>query len=309
MIPDYLLLSRLELLNSLWGLMVPAAISPFAIFLMRQFILSIPNSLIKSASVDGASELRIFWSVVLPQVKPALATLGLLTFMSHWNAYLWPLIVLTEKDNRTMPVIFSWFSTQNSAQNITMAAAVLIVLPSCSSSSSSSGGSCAASRSPASSESRTAMTGSISVAIIGAGSAEFAAELMTDLLCTPALPSGTFALVDIDAERLDLARQFGEYLIERTGRDWTVEAAEDRADVLPGCDYVISTIEVAGLDNVGFDYDIPMKYGVDQCIGDTIGPGGLFKALRTIPTWLDILPDIERLARTRWCSTTPTRCR
>ncbi len=140
------------------------------------------------------------------------------------------------------------------------------------------------------------MSRSIKVAIIGAGSAEFAAELMTDLLCTPALPSGTFALVDIDAERLDLARQLGQWLIERTGRDWTVEAAESRADVLPGCDYVINTIEVAGLANVRHDYDIPMKFGVDQCIGDTIGPGGLFKALRTLPAWIDIVRDVERLA-------------
>jgi alpha-galactosidase len=137
---------------------------------------------------------------------------------------------------------------------------------------------------------------SLRVAIIGAGSAEFSAELMTDVLCTPALPSGTFALVDIDAERLDLARQMGEVLVERTGRDWAVEASTNRADVLPGCDYVINTIEVAGLDNVRHDYDIPMKYGIDQCIGDTIGPGGLFKALRTLPSWIDIVRDVERLA-------------
>ena len=140
------------------------------------------------------------------------------------------------------------------------------------------------------------MNGSFKVAIIGAGSAEFAAELMTDLLCTPTLPSGTFALVDVDAQRLDLARQLGEWLIERTGRDWTIEASANRADVLPGCDYVINTIEVAGLENVRHDYDIPMKYGVDQCIGDTIGPGGLFKALRTLPAWIDIVRDVERLA-------------
>ena len=76
MIPGYLLLSRLHLLNSLWGLVVPAAISAFGVFLMRQFCLSIPNSLIKAARVDGASEWRIFWSVILPQLKPALATLG-----------------------------------------------------------------------------------------------------------------------------------------------------------------------------------------------------------------------------------------
>lgn len=140
------------------------------------------------------------------------------------------------------------------------------------------------------------MTRHLKIAIIGAGSTEFAAELMTDFLCTPTLPSGTFALVDIDPVRLELARQMGEWLIARTGRDWAVEASVDRAAVLAGCDYVINTIEVAGLANVRHDYDIPMRYGVDQCIGDTIGPGGLFKALRTLPSWIDIVRDVERIA-------------
>jgi alpha-galactosidase len=134
------------------------------------------------------------------------------------------------------------------------------------------------------------------VAIIGAGSTVFATELITDVLCTPALERGTFALVDVDAERLELAHRMAEFLVERAGRDWTVEASTDRTQVLAGSDYVINTIEVAGLANVRHDYDIPLKYGVDQCIGDTIGPGGLFKALRTLPAWLDILADVERLA-------------
>ncbi len=134
------------------------------------------------------------------------------------------------------------------------------------------------------------------ITIIGAGSAVFSTELMTDILSTPALTSGTFALVDIAPERLELAHQMAEFLIERSGKDWSVEASSERRDVLAGSDYVINTIEVAGLANVRHDYDIPMKYGVDQCIGDTIGPGGLFKALRTLPAWLDILTDTERLA-------------
>lgn len=134
------------------------------------------------------------------------------------------------------------------------------------------------------------------VAIIGAGSAEFATELITDILLTPALKTGIFALVDTDSERLELAQQMAELLIERTDRAWRVEASTNRTQVLAGSDYVINTIEVAGLANVRYDYDIPLKYGVDQCIGDTIGPGGLFKALRTLPAWLAILADVERLA-------------
>ena len=134
------------------------------------------------------------------------------------------------------------------------------------------------------------------VSIMGAGSAVFAAQLMTDILAVPGLDSGTFALVDIDAERLELAHKMAELLIELTGKNWQVEASIDRSKVLADTDYLINTIEVAGLANVRHDYDIPMKYGVDQCIGDTIGPGGLFKAMRTLPAWIDILLDTERLA-------------
>lgn len=134
------------------------------------------------------------------------------------------------------------------------------------------------------------------IAFIGAGSMVFATELMTDILLTPALGKGVFALVDIDSERLELAHQMAEFLIERTGRDWTVEASTNRNEVLAGSDYVLNMIEVAGLANVRLDYEIPLKYGIDQAIGDTIGPGGLFKALRTLPAWVAILQDVERLA-------------
>jgi alpha-galactosidase len=134
------------------------------------------------------------------------------------------------------------------------------------------------------------------VTIIGAGSAVFAFEIITDLLLTPALEEGVFALVDIDAERLDLAHRIAEKAIAATGRKWRVEASTDRTTVLRDTDYLINTIEVAGLANVRHDFDIPMKYGVNQCIGDTIGPGGIFKALRTLPSWINILHDADRLA-------------
>ncbi|MBC8171198.1 MAG: alpha-galactosidase [Anaerolineae bacterium] len=134
------------------------------------------------------------------------------------------------------------------------------------------------------------------VTIIGAGSAVFAFEIITDLLLTPALDEGVIALVDIDATRLELAHRIAEKAIAATGRHWRVEASTDRNQVLRDTDYLINTIEVAGLANVRHDFDIPMKYGVNQCIGDTIGPGGIFKALRTLPAWLDILRDTERLA-------------
>jgi alpha-galactosidase len=132
--------------------------------------------------------------------------------------------------------------------------------------------------------------------MVGAGSAVFARQLMTDILAVEGLDDGTFALVDIDATRLDLARRIAERLVELSGKRWSVKASTDRAEVLEGSDYVISSIEVAGLKHVRADYEIPKRYGVDQCIGDTIGPGGIFKALRTGPVWLDIVADIARLA-------------
>lgn len=134
------------------------------------------------------------------------------------------------------------------------------------------------------------------VTLIGAGSAVFARQLMTDILGIDGLDEGKFALVDIDPERLELARRIGSRLVELSGKRWTVEASTDRETVLEGSDYVINSIEVAGLKNVRADYEIPLRYGVDQCIGDTIGPGGIFKALRTGPVWLEIVSDIQRLA-------------
>ena len=134
------------------------------------------------------------------------------------------------------------------------------------------------------------------VSYIGAGSGVFARQVITDILAVDGLDSGEFALVDIDERRLDLSRRLVERLVERSGKDWKVTSSTERRDGLDGSDYVVNSIEVAGLANVRHDYDIPLKYGVDQCIGDTIGPGGIFKALRTGPAWLDICEDVARLA-------------
>jgi alpha-galactosidase len=134
------------------------------------------------------------------------------------------------------------------------------------------------------------------VTFIGAGSAVFARQLITDILAVDGLDAGSFALVDIDPKRLELACRIAARLVELSGKDWTIEASTDRMEVLQGTDYVVNSIEVAGLQNVRLDYDIPLKYGIDQCIGDTIGPGGIFKALRTGPAWLDIVADVERVA-------------
>ena len=104
----------------------------------------------------------------------------------------------------------------------------------------------------------------VKIAIVGAGSTVFARQLMTDILAVPRLHEGIFALVDIDAERLALAHQVGEYLVGLSGKPWRVIASTERAQVLRDCDYAINTIEVAGLANVRHDFDIPLKYGVNQ---------------------------------------------
>jgi alpha-galactosidase len=133
------------------------------------------------------------------------------------------------------------------------------------------------------------------ITYVGAGSAVFARQLLTDVLAIDGLPQGEIALVDIDAERLELAHAIVERIVQLSGKHWRVTASTERRELLAGSDFVINSIEVAGLANVRHDYDIPLKYGVDQCIGDTIGPGGIFKALRTGPAWLEILRDCEQL--------------
>lgn len=141
-----------------------------------------------------------------------------------------------------------------------------------------------------------AITRRIKVTMMGAGSG-FTPRLTNDILAIPGNQGGTIGLVDIDPSRLETMARLIRRLIDAKGLAgrWNVEASSDRTEILPGTDYLTNCIEVSGLGCVRHDNDIPRKYGVDQCIGDTIGPGGLFKALRTIPVWLDVLRDAERL--------------
>jgi len=130
MIPVYLILVRMHLTDSLWGLIVPGATGAFGIFLMRQFTESIPGELIDAARIDGASDFGIYTRVVLPQMGPALATLGIFQFMGTWNEYLWPLIVITTTERRTLPIMLTWYNSQHSSRHdLSMAASVLVILP------------------------------------------------------------------------------------------------------------------------------------------------------------------------------------
>ncbi|MEW6357934.1 MAG: alpha-glucosidase/alpha-galactosidase [Planctomycetota bacterium] len=133
------------------------------------------------------------------------------------------------------------------------------------------------------------------IVLLGAGSG-FTQPLFTDILNIEGLDAGVIGLVDIDKKRLDVNIKLMRRIIDLMGKkQWTVEASTDRNDVLKGTDYLISTIEVSGTKCVRFDNDIPLKYGIDQCIGDTIGPGGIMKALRTLPSFVEILQDAKRL--------------
>jgi alpha-galactosidase len=135
----------------------------------------------------------------------------------------------------------------------------------------------------------------IKLTMMGAGSG-FTPKLMNDIIRIPGNKGGLIALVDIDRNRLRTMHKLIEKLIAKLGATtWKVVSTDKRREALKGSDYVVNCIEVSGLDCVRFDNDIPAKYGINQCIGDTIGPGGLFKALRTVPVWLDVLKDVEDL--------------
>jgi multiple sugar transport system permease protein len=130
MIPLYVMMSNLGWLNSYQALIVPFLMDAFGIFLMRQFIQPIPDDLIHAARIDGASELRIYARVILPQVKPALAVLGLFTFVFQWNEFLWPLVATTTEEMRTIPVGLTLFNQEYfTLWHLTAAGSVILFVP------------------------------------------------------------------------------------------------------------------------------------------------------------------------------------
>jgi multiple sugar transport system permease protein len=130
-VPLFVLSSNLGLVNTLAGLILPYLAQAFGVFLMRQFILSIPDDLLEAARIDAASELRIFAQIVLPLCRPALATLGILTFLASWNNFLWPLVAATEEETYTLPVALALYAIgQNRTEyDLLLAGSVVVVLP------------------------------------------------------------------------------------------------------------------------------------------------------------------------------------
>ncbi|HAK93911.1 MAG TPA: alpha-glucosidase/alpha-galactosidase [Planctomycetes bacterium] len=133
------------------------------------------------------------------------------------------------------------------------------------------------------------------IAMIGAGSIVFCKTLMQDIMATEALADSEFVLMDPTEPKLRRMEAFATRMIKDNRLAAKVSATTDRRKALAGADYVIIMIQVGGVEAFGCDYKIPLEYGVDQCIGDSINPGGIFRALRTIPVLIDIARDMETL--------------
>ncbi len=136
----------------------------------------------------------------------------------------------------------------------------------------------------------------IKIAIIGAGSVVFTRNLCSDILLTPALHDCTICLMDIDPVRLSQIKEVVQEMIDQRGLQAHVEATLDQREAVNAAHYVITTFQQGGLGAFRLDIEIPQKYGVGQSIGDTLGPGGIFRGLRTIPVLLNLCRDMDELA-------------
>jgi len=130
MLPVFLLLNKLGLLNSYFGIILPGMASIFGIFLIRQYLQSIPDSLLEAARIDGASDFMIYWRIILPLARPVLVTLALFTFMGTWNDFLWPLIVMTREEMYTLPVALANLLGEHLLDlELMMAGSVVTIMP------------------------------------------------------------------------------------------------------------------------------------------------------------------------------------
>ena len=130
MLPLFLLLRHLGLVNTYLGVMIPYFANVLGIFMIRQYVLAVPDDLLDAARVDGAGELRLFWTIVVPVIRPILATLATFTFLNAWNDFMWPLIALTDSRNYTLPVALANLAGEHVQDTeLMMAGSVLTVLP------------------------------------------------------------------------------------------------------------------------------------------------------------------------------------
>lgn len=130
MMPVFIILKNMGLLNSYFGLIIPGSASVFAIFMLRQFMSEIPDELLEAARIDGCTEIRIFWNIVLPLCKPVVATLIIFNFMGAWNEFLWPLIIMLKESGYTLPVALANLNGQHNTEwGLLMAGSVAVVVP------------------------------------------------------------------------------------------------------------------------------------------------------------------------------------
>jgi alpha-galactosidase len=135
----------------------------------------------------------------------------------------------------------------------------------------------------------------VKVTLIGAGSLVFCKTLIADIL-NSALKDIEFCLMDLNVQKLEWVKQYAEKVIVANNLSAKVTATTDRLEAIKDAKYIITTFQIGGIPTIVLDYEIPMKHGVDQCIGDTLAPGGIFRALRTIPVILDMAKDIEEIS-------------
>lgn len=130
LVPNYLIAAKLGLVDSLWGVIWPAVATPTGVFLLRQYMLTLPDDLIEAARMDNASEWRIYWRIVLPLSAPALAVLAIFSVMWRWNDFLWPMVVLTRSESFTLPLALNAFQGELTTQwNYVLSMTVATLLP------------------------------------------------------------------------------------------------------------------------------------------------------------------------------------
>ena len=130
MIPRFLMIQEMGLFNTQWALIIPGMVSAFGIYMAKQFIEDIPDSICEAAKIDGAPAFGIYWKIILPNIRPAIGSLGIFTAMMSWNDYLNPLLMLNDKEKMTLPLALVVFSTEHTQDlTTTMAAATMIMLP------------------------------------------------------------------------------------------------------------------------------------------------------------------------------------
>jgi alpha-1,4-digalacturonate transport system permease protein len=130
LIPIYLVVSSMGLVNTYWGMIIPAAATPTGVFIIRQYMLSIPDELIESARIDGAGEFRIFARIVLPLARPALAVVAIFSILWRWNDFIWPLLIAQDEKLYTLPVALALLNGQLFApENVILAMSVMSIIP------------------------------------------------------------------------------------------------------------------------------------------------------------------------------------